>query len=618
MTTQSMLLPIIILLCVFSLFIYGKFRADIVALAAMLLLGIIGILEPMELLAGFSNPITIILASLYIVGAGVFNTGLVEKIFHPLLKWSGGSERRLMVVIMLSAGVLGGILSSTGIVAIMLPIVMSTALKQRRSPSKFLIPLAFASGLGGLLTVVGTPSNLIINDVLTKNNYEPLAFFSLTPIGLITLLAALLLILFMGKKLLPHQHLAAKSSGKDLSAGELAGMYKVYDRLHYLQIPQHSDLVGERLSDLVLPINYEITVIEIKRKSKDKQLGLLSKNQNLSAKADEVFHPDDIILVFGEAEAVTRLTVDYELETRPFNQEEVKKHLANSKFGMTEILIMPHSDYENQTLRDIHFREKYQCSVLAINRKGEYIQADLGTEILKPGDALLIHGEWVNIEMISADLQDIIVLGSATEESDYVQEAKAPIAASIVVLMILLLAFNVIPQVYTILMAAFLMVITGCVRSMEEAYQRINWESIILLVAMFPLMAAFEKSGGLIQVSIWIEQIIGDAGPYSLLALLYILTLVGVQFVSNIAITMFIAPIAFTVAVNMHYSPVPILVCVTVAAALAFSTPRASSTNALVMTAGDYNYKDFAIVGIGIQVLIGLIVIVTIPFFFPF
>lgn len=177
MTTQSMLLPIIILLCVFSLFIYGKFRADIVALAAMLLLGIIGILEPMELLAGFSNPITIILASLYIVGAGVFNTGLVEKIFHPLLKWSGGSERRLMVVIMLSAGFLGGILSSTGIVAIMLPIVMSTALKQRRSPSKFLIPLAFASGLGGLLTVVGTPSNLIINDVLTKNNYEPLAFF---------------------------------------------------------------------------------------------------------------------------------------------------------------------------------------------------------------------------------------------------------------------------------------------------------------------------------------------------------------------------------------------------------------------------------------------------------
>jgi di/tricarboxylate transporter len=618
--TQQMLFTFIILVVATALFIQGRLRADLIALTALLTLTLTQVLTLEEALSGFSNPVVIMIAGLFVVGAGVFNSGLVEMAGGRLLASAGRSEVKLFILVMLTAALLSGFLSSTGTVSVLLPIVMSLALKQQESPSKFLLPLAYASSLGGVLTLISTPSNMLVSNVLEAHGFKGISFWGFTPIGLVVVGAGIIFMLTAGRKLLPNDSVTVESSPKKISATELAGMYKVYDRLHFLTIPAHSDIVGERLSDLLLPVKYEITVIEIDRRVKDEETQLMQKDQTFSAKADEVLHPDDIVLVFGESDSVNRLAEDYELGLKKYDTDTIQKHFLSSNFGLTEILIVPHSDYENQTLRDVHFREKYQCSVLAINRQGEYIQADVGTEQLRPGDALLIHGEWENIGRISADLQDVIVIGSTSEAEQGLsyQKGKAYIAAGIVALMLILLSVDLIPPVLSVLTAAFLMIITGCIRSMEEAYGQINWESVILIAAMLPLSVALEKTDGTELISNGINSILGGLGPYGVLAGYYLLTMVLGQFISHAATAIIMAPIAFASAINLQLSPVPLLICIAVAASMAFSTPVASPTNALVMTAAEYKYRDFALIGILLQLFIGIIMIITIPLFFPF
>ncbi|WP_409305242.1 SLC13 family permease [Peribacillus sp. SCS-155] len=611
MTQQmQMLFTFIILVTATALFVQGKIRSDLISLTALLALSLGQILTPNEALSGFSNPVVIMIAGLFVVGAGVFNSGLAEKLGNRLLELSGGSEIKLFLIVMLTASVFSGLLSSTGTVAVLLPLVMSMALKQQESPSRFLLPLAYASSLGGVLTLISTPSNMIVSNLLESNDFERLSFWDFTPIGLAILAAGLLFMLTAGRRLLPDDKVVANNSEKELSPSELAGMYKVYDRLHFVTIPGDSNIVGDRLSDLLLPVRYEITVIEILRNGEE----------TISAKADEVLHPDDVILVFGEEDSVKRLAADYELELLKFSADRVEQHFLSSEFGLTEILIVPHSDFENQTLRDVHFREKYQCSVLAINRKGEYIQADVGTEQLRPGDALLVHGEWENIARISADLQDVIVIGSTSEVEpvNTYPAGKAKLAAGIVGVMLILLSLNVIPPVLSILTAAFLMIVSGCVRSMEEAYGQINWESVVLIAAMLPLSEAMEKTGGTQLVSEALISALWQFGPYGLLIGFYLLTMALGQFISNAATAIIIAPVAFAAAMSLQLSPYPFLICIAVAASMAFSTPVASPTNALVMTAAEYRYRDFALIGILLQIFIGVIMIFTIPIFFPF
>lgn len=621
---QPLFITVLILVCTIVFIIHGRYRADFIALVGLVVLGLTGILTLEELLAGFANPVVIIVAALFIVSAGTFNSGLVDEIGHFLLRFGKKSELKLLCIVMITGGLLSAFLSGTSIVVALIPIVMSLALKKKMSPSRYLLPLAYSSSLGAVLTLIGTVPNIYTSNVLQERGIVMLSFFDFTPIGLVAFGAGLLFMLTVGRVLLPKESIVAKNSVKGLSAGELAGMYKVYDRLHYLYIPSGSDIVGERLIDLQLPIHYEITLIEIKRKVKEKQLGILPKQLVISAKADEILHPDDIILVFGEEENVERLTMDYELDYKHFNPEQIRKYFVSSKFGLTEILIMPHSIFENQTLVDLQFREKYRCNVLAINRNGEYIQTDVGKNKLKPGDALLIHGEWGNIERISADLEDVLVIGTASEETEVIEmeqaqpKVQAMIAGLITVLMIILLSIETIPAVLSVVTAALLMVITGCVRSMEEAYQRINWEPIFLMAALFGIMKALENVGGVMLISDSLTLFFRHLGPYGLLTGFYLITTILGAFIPYGMTAILIAPIALLCADTLGISPVPILIGIAISASLSVASPKATLSNTLIMTAGEYRSRDFAIMGIPLQVFVGIVMIMTIPFFFSF
>ncbi len=617
MTVQPMIITFIVLFAVLILFIQSKLRPDLIAVGALLLLTIFDVLTPEEALAGFSNTTVIMLASLFIVGAGVFDAGLAGRVGNSLLRFRGNNEKTLMIVIMLTVSLFSAFLSSLGTVALLLPVIISIAFKLNIHPSRFLLPLAFASSLGGVLTVIGSPAILIISDALKKAGYERLAFFDITGIGLVALGAGIVFMLTFGRKLLPsgeNNH----STGDTLSAGELAGLYKVYDRLHFVHVPDSSDIIGERLADLKLPTKFEITVIEMERKIPQEDGGG-DQIESLIASADQIIYPQDLLLVFGGEEEVAYFVNTYNLERKPFELEDIKSHFLSETYGMTEILISPNSILENQTIVDVHLREKYTCSCLAINRKGEYLQRDLSNEKLQQGDALLVHGKWENIELLSKDLYDVVVLGTNTEEESIPHsDGKAPVAGIILFLMLMGMITEVVPPIISAISAAFLMVVTGCIRSIEEAYQRINLDVVILIAALLPVSAALEKTGGVQIISNYLLDLLGKSGPYALLAGLYLIAAVLSQFIGSPATAVFLAPIAITSASGMGVSAYPFIICVAVASSMAFATPAATPANAMVMTAGGYNFNDFLRVGIPMKLFVGIFVVLALPVFFPF
>ena len=620
MITQPMIITFIILIIATALFIQGKYRADLIALGSLLVLTILGILTPEEAVSGFSNSAVIMIAGLYIVGAGIFDSGLARSIGQALIRFGGESEKKLMFLIIIIVSLCSAVLSNTGTVSVLLPVIVSVAFQLHMNPSRFLLPLTFASSIGGLLTLIGTPSNLIVSEALGKQGFEKLSFFDITGVGLVAVLAGLLFMMTIGQKLVPkYEHISAPISvEKSMSPGELAGLYKVYDQLHFIYVPETSEIVGERLADLKLPFNYEITVIEIERKMKEK-LSLKQGKQSIIAKASEILHPHDLLLVFGGTEQVDHFVKKYELEQKLFDLSDMKAHFLRKTYGLTEILIAPNSSLEGQTIVDIHFREKYNCNVLAINQKGDYYLSDLANIKLKLGDALLVHGKWENIELISKDKHDVVVLGTMDEDNVFsLRQGKALMAAIIMGMMLFLMMFDIMPPVISILLASFLMIVTGCVQSIEGAYNRINWEAVMLLAAMIPFAVALQKTGGVQFLSNQFLVFFGGVSEVGILIALYVVTAIIAQFINNIATTVILAPIALTIAVDAGISPYPLLISIAVATSMAFSTPISSPTNALVLTAGGYSSKDFVRLGLPLQVFVGLSAIVAILLFFPF
>lgn len=615
----EMILTFVILLLTTVLFIHGRLRPDFVAVGSLLSLTLLNIITPAEAFSGFSNSVVIMIAGLFIVGAGIFNTGLAEQMSNRLLKLGRGNETRLLIIIMLTVAFFSAFMSNTGTVAVMLPVVVSMALSIKASPSKFLIPLAFASSLGGVLTLIGTPPNLIVSNTLVENGYEPMSFFGYTPIGMVVLISGTLFMVTIGRRLLPDSGGVDTEASDYFSPEQLAGLYKTYNYLHLIKVSEGSHLIGQKLIDLDLPEKYGVTVVSIEG-SNGERLPLMANNRVVIPKTGTSFFEKDLVLLFGEKQQVEVLCEDFACELLSNQTEhEARKHFLTREYGITEVVVTPQSRFHKKTIRELHFRKKYGCNVLALNRNGKYIQTDVGKERLQYGDALLIHGEWDKIELLAEITKDLVVVGRVSETAKTAQASgKAPIAAGIMLFMLVLMTFELIDPVVTVLLAAFLMIITGCVRSTGDAYRSIDWESLILIAAMLPMATALEKTGGVTLISDLLIDQLGGYGPYAVLVGFYILVTILSQFISNTATAVLFAPIAVTTAIGLSVSPYPFLISVAIAAGMAFSTPVASPTNALVLNAGGYKFKDFVKVGVPLQLFLLVITIIVIPLFFPF
>ena len=621
-----MITTLIILALSAVFFVNGKLRSDLVALCALVLLIVFNILTPEEALSGFSNPIVIMMVGLFVVGGAIFKTGLAKMISSKILRLAGKSELKLFILIMVVTAFIGAFVSNTGTVALMLPIVVSMAASANISPGRFLMPLAFASSMGGMATLIGTPPNLVVDEVLSNAGFTDLSFFSFTPIGVICVLIGLVVLIPLSKFFL-----VKKEDGKDTktttghSPKELAKKYQLSDNLYRIQIRPGSRIGGKKLQELNITQAYNLSILEIRRQSSSQGRFLKTVDQSLAGPHTEL-QENDILYVFGPFEKVNQFAKEQNLELTDTHVSEyvegaeVEK-LSVREIGIAEVLLMPDSKLINKAVKDSGFRDKYSVNILGIQRKGEYILNDIKDIKMHAGDILLIQGTWDSIARMSQKQSQWVVLGQPLEEASKVTlDYKAPVAALIMVLMIAAMVFDFIPipPVAAVIIAGILMVLTGCFRNVEEAYKTINWESVVLIAAMLPMSLALEKTGASNLISEKLVSGLGDYGPLVLMAGIYFTTSLLTMFISNTATAVLVAPIALQSAIAINVSPYPFLLAVTVGASMCFASPFSTPPNALVMSAGKYTFMDYVKVGLPLQIVMGIVMVFILPLLFPF
>ncbi|WP_375219914.1 SLC13 family permease [Psychrobacillus sp. PGGUH221] len=533
-----------------------------------------------------------------------------------LLRLSGKSEKKLFVLLLIITGSVGAFMSNTGTVALMLPIVISIAISINSSPSKYLIPLSYISSLSGLLTLIATPANLLISQVLVDNGYEKLGFFEITPVGIIAIIVGILYFVVARNIVLPNgKNKKAIKDEHKLSPKQLAIDYELGGNLHRLKVPDDSPMIGKQLAQLKLPAKYHLVILKIDRKSTE-GIHILPITYQEMAGPTSIIQAKDILYIQGTFDSIEKLAEDYLLIIDA--EESEADVLVTKQLGIAEVLLTPHSSLINETVGSIGFREKYNLNILGINRKGEYVLSNMAGVRLRFGDALLVQGAWEEIELLSRAMQDVVVVGQPKEHaSTAAASGKAPIAGAIMLFMIVLMILEVFPAVISVLIGALLMIITGCLRNMDDAYGKMNWESIVLIAAMLPMATALEKTGGMVILSKGIIDLLGGFGAMGVLAGIYFITMLFGQFISNTATAVLFAPIAMSAAITMDANPYTFLIAIAVSSSMAFATPVASPTNALVMTAGGYKFMNFVKAGIPLQIVMFIVMMIVIPIFFP-
>ncbi len=618
-----MIITLLVLLLSAFFFMSGKVRSDLVALCALVLLIAFGILTPEEALTGFSNPIVIMMIGLFVVGGAILQTGLAKMISSRILKLAGGNELKLFVLIMLVTAFIGAFVSNTGTVALMLPIVVSMAMNSRINVGRLLMPLAFASSMGGMMTLIGTPPNLVIQESLSNAGYAPLTFFSFTPVGLVCLVVGLIVLIPLSKIFLSKQADKKITDRKQKSLKELAGEYQLSQNLCRVQVTSGSPLNGKTIQELQIPQRYNVGILEVRRQSPSSRRHFFKTTIQEMVVAGTVIQNDDILYVLGEFANVQLFADENELKLLNTHTAEGDSYsgLNFMDIGIAEILLMPASSMVNKLVKDSGFREKYNVNILGIQRKREYLLQNLKDEKIHSGDVLLVQGTWDNISRLSNETYNWVVLGQPLKEAAKVTLThKAPVAALIMLGMVVSMMFDFIPiaPVTAVIIAGLLMVLTGCLRSVEAAYKTINWESIVLIAAMLPMSLALEKTGASALVSRSLVNGLGGYGPYVLLTGIYFTTSLLTMFISNTATAVLLAPIALHSAQQLGLSPYPFLFGVAVAASMCFASPFSTPPNALVMPAGRYTFMDYIKVGLPLQLIMGLVMIFVLPLLFPF
>jgi di/tricarboxylate transporter len=608
-------LTLIILAVAAFFFMRGKVRSDLVALCTLLILLLCNILEPGEALAGFSSSVVIMMIGLFIVGAGIFRTGLAKMISSRILQLGGNNENLLFFLVMLVTASIGAFVSNTGTVAVMMPIVISMAASAGISTRRYLMPMAFASSMG-LFTLISTPPNLVIQDALINNgNYKPLSFFSFAPVGLIAVGVGVIVLFYLSKLLKsPNDDPKTKNKrGKSLS--ELVEEYNLSRQTRVIRVPSGSLPVNKSLNDLKIATKYNISIGKIIHKTSSSKF-IKSVHEEIAG-PKTVIKEDDILYCHGSDENMERFVSENNLVFE--NMEDRSASMNFQEYGIAEVFIMPNSNLINHTVKESRFRELYNVNILGIKRQGGYEIDEIKDAKLHSGDALLIQGTWDNIAGLADRQGDLVLVGQPEKEASKVTlDQKAPLAALIMLAMIIVMVLDVVPAVTAVLSAAVLMVITGCLRNMEEAYESINWNSVVLIGAMIPMATAFDKTGITKFISDGLLNGLGDVGPHFLLAAIYFCTSLLTMFLSNTATAVLFTPIAMQAAIDMNYSPYPFLFAVAVGASMCFASPFSTPPNALVMSAGNYTFADYVKAGLPLQIIMGIVMILVLPLLFPF
>lgn len=607
LTTCSLLFVVIIL------FSFTKLRMDIIALLAITAIIMTGVLTPSEALSGFSDPNIVLIALLFIIGESLVRTGISYQMSEYILKVAGKNDIRIIILIMLAVALLGSVMSSTGVVAIFIPVVISIATHSGIHVKKLMMPLCIAALISGMMTLVATPPNLVVNSELERATLEEFKFFSITPIGLGVLAVGIIYCI------ISRNWLISKKTANELQQSparrqitDLIREYKLSGRAHRAQILPGSSFISKTLDSLHLRSQQDVNVIGIERWRKFRKV-LIPVNSMTEFREGDV-----LLLDFCHSDADYRnFLAAYSLEPKVLRGEYFSDQVK--EVGMAEVALLPESSLYGKTLNEIDFRSKYFLTVIGIRRNHAPIEANnLFEEKLQISDTLLVCGDWGSIRKLQTKTNDFVVLDFPADMDDVAPASSQAIAALInLTIMIVLMVSGIVPNVVAALITCLLMGLTRCI-DMTSAYKSIHWPSLILIIGMMPFALALNKTGGINLFSDLLKQHLSGYGPYVALTFIFLLCSVVGLFITNTATAILIAPIAINIALGFGYSPYPFAMTVAIATSASFITPVSSPVKTMIVAPGGYSFGDFVKVGVPLTFLVLIVDILLVPLFFPF
>jgi di/tricarboxylate transporter len=585
--TPQIALTLTILAAAIALFVSERWPADIVSLLVLLILVLTGLLTPEEALASFANPVVITIGGIFVISAALFQTGVATKLGRVIVRLAGDSEPRLIAVLMIGAALLSGVVNNVAVTAMLTPAVIGISLSIGLAPSRLLLPLSYASVVGGTLTLIGTPPNLIVSHALAEGGYTPFGFLDITPIGVLSVLAAIIFMVTIGRRLLPDRPIEDKLHRARLPS-QLIDLYRLPERVFTLDVPQASPIVGQTLVESGLGREHGLIVLGIIRQS----------HYQMAPSTTEQICANDRLLAQGGPRRIRQAAADKGLIWGEATVDETE--LLAGDIGVAEVTLTPRSSLAGKTLRDLDFRERFGLTVLALWRGGEPVERHLGDEPLRQGDAFLVQGPWRKIRLLR-DQPGFLVISEAEDIPR--RTRRAPWATAIMVGMVVTIVTELLSVPVAMMGAALLSVLTGCLR-VEEARDAVEWRVVFLIVGMLALGEAMQKTGAAQWVALTVLAPVANLGLLAVMAALLLITAVLTLAISNYATAALIAPIALSLAVNHDFDPRPLLLAVAVGTSTALVTPFAHPSTLLIMGPGGYKFRDYVRVGLPLSVVI--------------
>jgi di/tricarboxylate transporter len=589
-----------------ALFAWNRLPVVVVAIGAALSLWALGVVTLEQALAGFGDRAVMFVASLFIVSAALEKTGVTAWAGQILIARAGESRSRLLVIIMAAAGCLSALISGGGAVAALMPVVVIAAIRLRQSPSLLLMPLAFSAHAGANILLTGAPKNILVSEALEDSGLPGFAFAEFALVGVPLLAGTMLIILLLGKRLLPAQGNARLPADFSRHAQTLVEHYGLTDGFFHLRVRATSDLIGS------LP-----TGIDLTQEQRRVELVTVQAGRSGVARGSHPIREGDYLLVRGEAEAVARLCASRHLAPRDDADDgDAAGALLNRSTGLAEVVIPPRSAFIGRAVHPGMTTEGGDLIVLAVQRGG--VDLDPADPVLKAGDTVLLKGSWKALDLRLADA-DVLVVNSP----DLVRRQAVPmgvgagVAIAALAALVILLATGIVPPAAAALLCA-LGLIGSRIISVDECYRAIHWTTIILIGAMMPLSIAMVQSGAADLVARHLVALTGGGGPIVFLAGLFLLTACLGQIMSNTATTMLVIPIAMAAATSLGVSPRPILMSLCIAGSASFMTPIATSTNLMVMGPGGYAFGDYWKLGLPLMIWFFVMAVFYVPLIWRF
>jgi di/tricarboxylate transporter len=586
-------LTLTIILMALVLFATERLRVDVIALLVLLAVALTGLISPEQVFTGFANPAVITVWAVYIVSGGLFKTGVADRIGQFILRMAGSNETRLIAVIMLTCGVLSAFMNNVGATAMLLPAVIGISRRTKVPASKLLIPLSFSSLMGGGMTLIGTPANILATNILIDRGLPSFTFFEFTPIGIAVLATGVLYMVTVGRRLLPERE--NPSDQRDL------GQLREY--ISNVAVLPDSPLAGKTLYESGLGATYDLTVLSIIRDG----IPLIGVHR------DVLIEPDDHLVVEGMAENLLAARDALNLKIEP-DQDLELTDISPERTELFEATLAPRSQLVGRSLRGLRFRDRFGFTALAIWRQGEIITERLRDVRLAFGDALLLQGPSSRLMSLQDGNQFLVLEPVALESS---RRQKGPLAAGILGLVIGLVVIARLEISTAMVLGSVLMVLTGCL-SMDEAYESIDWRTVFLVAGMLPLGLAMEQTGTARYLADLLLDAVGDYGPLALLAGIYILAAMITQPMSNAAAMVLIVPIAVDTALSQNLNHLTFTMAAVIGAATSFLTPVGHKANVLVFGPGGYKFFDYTRVGALLTVALLIVSLIFIPLIWPF